>query len=261
MPRGRPPKSSATTPASGSSRKRLSPPTTTPTRESKRAKASDQTRAAKATPKKSQHFEHSTGSDRGEDGQISEVESTAEEEEAEESGYEDEDESAVPSPSESEGELDDYSDSADAKPKKSARGQSKRKQVALGPRSADGKELWRQGVKAGLGPGNQVVIKRPKAREAGSTPYREDTVHPNTLLFLKDLKKNNDREWLKMNDAEFRQAEKDFKSFAESLSSKISEVDDTVPELPFKDIVSDIDTHSKLPDHIRLTHQGISNIS
>ena len=58
-------------------------------------------------------------------------------------------------------------------------------------------ELWREGVKAGLGPGTQVVIKKPKARPAGKTPYTDDTIHPNTFLFLKDLKANNDREWLK----------------------------------------------------------------
>lgn len=60
-----------------------------------------------------------------------------------------------------------------------------------------GNELWRQGVKTGLEPGTQVVIKKPKPRTAGSTPYADDTIHQNTMLFLKDLKANNDREWLK----------------------------------------------------------------
>lgn len=51
--------------------------------------------------------------------------------------------------------------------------------------------------KLGLGPGKQVIIKKPKARPAGSTPYTDETIHPNTLLFLADLKVNNNREWLK----------------------------------------------------------------
>jgi hypothetical protein len=60
-----------------------------------------------------------------------------------------------------------------------------------------GKELWRQGVSTGLAPGTQIIIKRPKPRTPGKTPYSDITVHPNTVLFLKDLKANNDREWLK----------------------------------------------------------------
>ena len=60
-----------------------------------------------------------------------------------------------------------------------------------------GKELWRQGVSTGLAPGTQVIIKKPKPRTPGNTPYSDTTIHPNTMLFLKDLKANNDREWLK----------------------------------------------------------------
>jgi hypothetical protein len=60
-----------------------------------------------------------------------------------------------------------------------------------------GKELWRQGVSTGLAPGTQIIIKKPKPRTPGKTPYSDITVHPNTMLFLKDLKANNDREWLK----------------------------------------------------------------
>lgn len=60
-----------------------------------------------------------------------------------------------------------------------------------------GKELWRQGVSTGLAPGTQIIIKKPKPRTPGNTPYSDITIHPNTMLFLKDLKANNDREWLK----------------------------------------------------------------
>ena len=58
-------------------------------------------------------------------------------------------------------------------------------------------ELWRPGVPTGLKPGTQVVIKKPKARDAGKTPYTGSTIHPNTMLFLEDLATNNDRGWLK----------------------------------------------------------------
>lgn len=46
-------------------------------------------------------------------------------------------------------------------------------------------------------PGTQVIFKKPKARPAGKVPYTDETIHPNTLLFLADLKANNKREWLK----------------------------------------------------------------
>lgn len=63
--------------------------------------------------------------------------------------------------------------------------------------SSSKSELWRPGVTTGLEAGTQVVIKKPKARDAGETPYTDDTIHPNTLLFLEDLAANNDRAWLK----------------------------------------------------------------
>ncbi|PGH13205.1 hypothetical protein AJ79_03762 [Helicocarpus griseus UAMH5409] len=100
-----------------------------------------------------------------------------------------------------------------------------------------GKELWREGVKAGLGPGKEVFIKLPKARDAGDTPYEDGTIHPNTMLFLKDLKKNNQREWFKTHDADFRTSKRDWDTFVESLTEKIIEKDSTIPELPAKDLV------------------------
>lgn len=40
-------------------------------------------------------------------------------------------------------------------------------------------------------------IPLPKARDAGDQPYEDSRIHPNTFLFLRDLKANNNREWLK----------------------------------------------------------------
>nr|OQO15840.1 hypothetical protein B0A51_17555 [Rachicladosporium sp. CCFEE 5018] len=119
---------------------------------------------------------------------------------------------------------DDYDSEEDAKPRRKST-------------SAKGMELWREGVKAGLGPGKQLIIKRPKARPAGKVPYADERIHPNTLLFLEELKANNDREWLKMHDPDFRQAEKDWFGFVEKLTEKLTEIDDTVPELPVKDVI------------------------
>ncbi|GAB1206703.1 hypothetical protein APSETT445_005402 [Aspergillus pseudonomiae] len=99
------------------------------------------------------------------------------------------------------------------------------------------KQLWKEGVRTGLGPGKEVFIKKPKAREAGAVPYQEDTLHPNTFLFLVDLAENNERPWLKAHDADYRASKKDWESFVESLTEKISEMDSTIPELPVKDLV------------------------
>lgn len=127
------------------------------------------------------------------------------------------------------------------------------KNLPIHKKAADEKELWRPGAK--LAPGTQLVIKKPKARDAGDTPYLDHTIHPNTMLFLKDLAANNDRQWLKrmqpfitlasldrplmvtVHDPDFRVSFQDFITFAEKVSDKIIEADETIPELPVKDVV------------------------
>jgi hypothetical protein len=120
--------------------------------------------------------------------------------------------SASPSPSASEDEDDYESDEDRKKPKKKQqqRGQKSSRRttaaesgaVATAAGIADkaiiaNKELWREGVKTGLGPGKQVFIERPKPRGDGGIKYVPGRIHPNTMAFLADLKQNNDREWLK----------------------------------------------------------------
>lgn len=113
--------------------------------------------------------------------------------EEEVSGYEDEDLSAVSNSSaeNDEEELDERDASGPARKKR------KKASISKGHVSVKGHKLWRTGVKTGLGPGNQVIIARPKARPAGKIAYTDGSLHPNTMLFLSDLAKNNDREWLK----------------------------------------------------------------
>lgn len=205
----------------------LSPARSTPTsRQSKRLKSSPAT-STKTTPKKSKYFEHDSSEPESE----SEIEKEG-------SGYEDEDESAslVSSPPESEVEdQDEDSASEDAAPRKRRKVGRKSNGNAV-PTGKKGQELWRPGVKSTAAPGEAVFIKLPKPREAGKTPYTDSTIHPNTFLFLKDLRANNDREWLKMHDADYRQSKKDFDSFVEVLTEKVIEKDETIPELPPKDL-------------------------
>lgn len=41
-----------------------------------------------------------------------------------------------------------------------------------------------------------------------------------------------------VNDADFRQSEKDWHALVDKVTERLIEIDDTVPELPVKDVVS-----------------------
>ncbi|KAL8745702.1 MAG: hypothetical protein Q9184_007840, partial [Pyrenodesmia sp. 2 TL-2023] len=239
MPRGRP--SSTSKPTSTPIKRALSPETKTltpPSRQSKRLKSSPSaSSAAKVTPKKSQFFKHDSTA--GDPEPESEIEDEA-------SGYEDEDASAsvISSPPESESEdEEEYVSSEEENKKAKGRKRNGKKGSATNAVAATakaivekGKELWRPGVKTDLAPGEQVFIKLPKARGDGGVKYQEGIIHPNTFLFLDDLKKNNDREWLKVHDADYRQSKKDWDAFVEKMTERMTEIDDTIPELPAKDL-------------------------
>lgn len=47
------------------------------------------------------------------------------------------------------------------------------------------------------GPRKVEIIPLEKLRDTGGVPYEDHNVHKNTMLFLKDLKANNKRPWLK----------------------------------------------------------------
>ncbi|CAG7927411.1 unnamed protein product [Penicillium olsonii] len=138
-----------------------------------------------------------------------------------------------------EAEPEEPSDSEEDTKKPSGRGRQPAETGNRG-KATKSKELWREGVKVDLEPGQEVVIAKPKARDAGETPYTDETLHPNTRLFLIDLAENNDRQWLKAHDPDYRAAKKDFETYVDALTPKISGVDATVPELPVKDLVRTI---------------------
>ncbi|KAI4094961.1 MAG: hypothetical protein L6R37_007148, partial [Teloschistes peruensis] len=110
------------------------------------------------------------------------------------------------------------------------------KEGGKGKEGEKGKELWREGVKSHLAPGEEIFVKLPKARGDGGVKYEAGVVHPNTLMFLGDLGRNNERGWLKVHDADYRQSKKDWDAFVEKMTEKIIEIDDTIPELPPKDL-------------------------
>jgi hypothetical protein len=177
------------------SRKRSPPKAVASIQQSKRlkadgvlagTKAKGQAQNVKSTSRKSKYFEPQTTSDSDED-----------EDHENESGYEDDNAVIASTSAEPEGE---DSSEEDRKPK------MRRAKVQLGiagnkstlvAKPPTSRELLKEGVKTGLGPGKEVRIRLPKAREAGDIPYHDDRLHPNTFLFLKDLAQNNDRDWLK----------------------------------------------------------------
>lgn len=169
--------------ASKSSSKR--PAEETPSRQSKRARATARKSYAEPetddedeVPKKASARKASTRAD--------------DEDASEASGF---DEASEDDPS-SESVDDEESSADDVKPiKGTPRGRLTKKSLPMHKKHVDEKELWKPGAK--LEPGTQIIIKKPQAREAGDTPYEDGTIHPNTMLFLKDLAANNDRSWLK----------------------------------------------------------------
>ncbi|KAF2263430.1 hypothetical protein CC78DRAFT_534029 [Lojkania enalia] len=212
---GRKPGRSSTT-ALRSSSKRTAPDKPTPTRQSKRTKA---------TPAKSPYFEPDSYA-------VDEDNTSTDEKDGYTPEYEVENSKDI-----LDSDHDEPSSEEDVKPKKgAARGRStKQSSMPVRKKPAEEKELLKIGAK--LEPGTQLIIKKPKARAAGDTAYSDDTIHPNTMLFLSDLTANNDRQWLKMHDSDYRVSLQDFKTFIEKLSEKVTEADDTVPELPVKDII------------------------
>ncbi|KAF1835786.1 hypothetical protein BDW02DRAFT_495181 [Decorospora gaudefroyi] len=208
--------------ASRSSSKRPAPEA--PARQSKRARA---------TARKS-YVEPGSETDEADGDMKEEAPSSENESEAAASDYE---EQSDKNPSSSEPEQDeaDSDDDDHAKVKRATPKGRPAKSLPMHSKHVDEKELWSQGAK--LAPGTRVIIKKPKARDAGDTPYLDGTIHPNTMLFLKDLKANNDRQWLKLHDPDFRAAFRDFETFTEKVSEKVIEADETIPELPVKDII------------------------
>ncbi|TQV98128.1 hypothetical protein V2A60_006189 [Cordyceps javanica] len=81
-----------------------------------------------------------------------------------------------------------------------------------------------------------TIVPLEQMREEGGVPYEDHKVHKNTMLFLRDLKANNRRPWLKSHDGEYRRAFKDWQTFVDAASETVAATDATVPELPCKDV-------------------------
>jgi len=79
-----------------------------------------------------------------------------------------------------------------------------------------------------------VVVQAPKT---GQVPPGQ--ISQNTFDFLAKLKDPacNDREWFKLHEPVYRQAEQEWKNFIEAFTDVLAEVDPQIPHLPPKDVI------------------------
>lgn len=139
-------------------------------------------RSKTATPTKSEYFKSPDDDD--DDDDESGDESPKAGDNASAFGSDDE---GVQSTSEAD-EGDDYESEANSKLRKRATPRGS---------TATGSGISTTNSGTGLGPGKQLIIQKLKPRAAGKIPYTDDSIHPNTFLFLEELEANNDRAWLK----------------------------------------------------------------
>ncbi|KAK0241197.1 hypothetical protein EDD85DRAFT_948284 [Armillaria nabsnona] len=123
---------------------------------------------------------------------------------------------------------DALDDDEDNKPKKRKKSPKKKRKVA--DDDDEGSDLE-------LEEGQQIVGVVIDAPKTGQVPPGQ--VSQNTLDFLAQLQKPecNDREWFKLHERVFRQAEKEWKDFVEAFTDTLSEVDEEIPPLPPKDVI------------------------
>ncbi|KAI9786423.1 MAG: hypothetical protein M1839_006883 [Geoglossum umbratile] len=196
-----------------------------------RSNPKSQAQHAKPTPKKSKYFGPQTTSDNNKDEDHGEPSSSESDSDYLDAGFGYDDDNA---PSSADPGSEGSSEES-AKPKVQQR--AARRKPPFKAKLPNSGELLKEGVKTGLAPGKEVRVRLPKAREAGDISYQGDRIHPNTLLFLRDLRDNNDREWLKLHDKDYRNSQKDFESFVGKLTEKVIGKDDLIPELPVKDLI------------------------
>lgn len=82
----------------------------------------------------------------------------------------------------------------------------------------------------------EYFVAKLAALPEGKVAYRPETIHPNSLAFLQEIRTNNERDWFQARDLQYQATKKDFDSFVISLANTIRTIDDTIPELPVKDL-------------------------
>lgn len=88
-----------------------------------------------------------------------------------------------------------------------------------------------------LADGQEIVGTVVRAPTTGQVPPGQ--LSQNTLNFLTKLKDPacNDRQWFKLHEPVYRQAEAEWKAFVENLTDLLADADPQVPPLPAKDVI------------------------
>ncbi|KAI0791466.1 hypothetical protein BC629DRAFT_1509731 [Irpex lacteus] len=94
-----------------------------------------------------------------------------------------------------------------------------------------------EAYQVGLDEGQEVVGVVVQAPKTGRVPAGQ--ISTNTLNFLKQLKDPacNDREWFKLHEPVFRQAEQEWKDFIDAFTDVLVDADEQIPHLPPKDVM------------------------
>lgn len=80
------------------------------------------------------------------------------------------------------------------------------------------------------------IISKPIPNWVEKAKYKNDVVHENVFHFLRALKDNNEREWMKSHDPPYRQTKAHWEDFLRDFTNEVMEHDPTIPPLPPKDI-------------------------
>ncbi|BGP39879.1 hypothetical protein JCM10450v2_003851 [Rhodotorula kratochvilovae] len=83
---------------------------------------------------------------------------------------------------------------------------------------------------------NTRVVREVKKVAAPKVNAETSLILPETLDFLAQLAKNNDRDWFQQHDALYRHAHLNFKTFLAAWVPVASEADWSLPHLPVKDL-------------------------
>ncbi|CAA7263399.1 unnamed protein product [Cyclocybe aegerita] len=131
----------------------------------------------------------------------------------------------------------DFEDDADEKKRKRKLTTRSSPNKSRSPKKRKTKDEDEDDYDDDLPEGTEVVGKVVLAPSTGRVPPGQ--ISQNTLDFLNDLKKPecNDRQWFKLHEPVYRQAEQEWKDFVEAFTDLLIEVDSQIPHLPPKDVI------------------------
>ncbi|KDE08373.1 hypothetical protein MVLG_01411 [Microbotryum lychnidis-dioicae p1A1 Lamole] len=161
------------------------------------------------------------------------------------------------------GDCDDDDEGEDEESEDDAANGKKRRKSGGGSASKKNKKNGKGGDDLNL-----RVIKKQKYIPGPTENPETHIVLPSTMDFLTRLKENNDRDWFKARDAQYRHALKNIQSLCQAWVPRAAQADWSLPEMPVKDLMQRIHrdvrfSKSKIPyrtclafSHSRMGRKG-----